>query len=538
MSVQRGIFGGLFDSLITRLLGLPPETCTYTTTSVRIPVADSSGDFELAADLYQPVLPKDTKPAGTILVRSPYGRGLMFAFNNARPFAARGYQVLFVSSRGTFGSGGSFVPWNNEEIDGQAVVAWMRQQPWYTGSFATLGSSYLGFTQWALLRNPPDDMVAAIILVAPHNLGEQIWGTGAFPLDWLTWTDIVAHQEETGFAATLRKINTPKRLKPVLDSSPLEPAIAAHFQATCPWFQDVLNHSDPTDRFYEGSQFEQALDKADLPILLVGGWYDVFLRQTIEQYTRLSNRNCNVALTLGPWRHRDAGIDGITLNQTLQWLDVHLARRGNDERKAPVHYYMTGAKKWNDAPKWPPTTTPHVLYLNTSKALSHEMPDDTDTSSTLTLDPRNLTPAIGGNMLVIGGSADDTILADRPDVLIFTTEPIESDMDIVGKAVVELSHSSNDPNAHLFVRISEVDANDRSKNITETYKKLSGKGGGEPVILTLNDCAHRVAKGHRIRLIIAGASHPQYAMDVSISTSHTVYHDSKGSSKVLLPILT
>jgi len=258
MSVQRGASGALFDSLVTRFLGLPPEKCTYTTTSVRIPVSNSLGNFKLAADLYQPVLSEDTKPGGTILVRCPYGRGWMYAFNNARCFASRGYQVLFVSCRGTYGSGGTFQLWANEEADGHAVVSWMRQQSWYTGSFATLGSSYLGFTQWALLRNPPDDMVAAIILVAPHNLGQQMWGTGAFPLDWVTWAEVVAHQEETGIIATLRKINMPKRLKPVLKNLSFAPATASHFKGTYPWLQGVLSHPDPTDQFYELSNFEQS----------------------------------------------------------------------------------------------------------------------------------------------------------------------------------------------------------------------------------------------------------------------------------------
>ena len=53
------------------------------------------------------------------------------------------------SVRGTFGSGGHFDPLN-EQIDGLATVEWLKKQPWFGGTFATYGPSYLGHTQWAI----------------------------------------------------------------------------------------------------------------------------------------------------------------------------------------------------------------------------------------------------------------------------------------------------------------------------------------------------------------------------------------------------
>ncbi len=53
----------------------------------------------------------------------------------------------------------------NEIADGADTVEWLRHQPWFTGSFATIGLSYLGFTQWALLADPPPEMKAAVITV-------------------------------------------------------------------------------------------------------------------------------------------------------------------------------------------------------------------------------------------------------------------------------------------------------------------------------------------------------------------------------------
>ncbi|KAL2820259.1 X-Pro dipeptidyl-peptidase-domain-containing protein [Aspergillus cavernicola] len=409
MNTKRGFVTTLVDRFATRRLGFPPETCSYTVTGVRIPVLDDgSKQLELAADLYN----------------LPYGRGLAIALLSARPYAARGYQCLLVSCRGTFGSGGEFDPWRNEEEDGHAVVEWMRNQDWYTGSFATLGGSYLGFVQWALLRNPPSDMVAAVIQCAPHGFSQQLWGTGSLALEWITWGENVAHQEETGVFQILKALNTPKRMRPALDRVPLAEGVKSHFKGRAPWLDFV---------------------RAEIPIFL---------------------RNANVALLMGPWNHMRVGQVSRVYRQSFDWLEEHLAKRMQGTRKTSVQYFVTGTKEWRDVQNWPPLTHARELYLRS------------------------------GGRLARGGSADDTGLAARCDALAFTTE-----------VTVELSHSSDNPHADLFVRISEVDAN------TETYKRLDPGREGGPVILYLNDCAHRFVKGNRIRLIIAGASHPQFAIN-------------------------
>ena len=151
---------------------------------------------ELLADHYSP----DTDhPVGTLLVRGPYGRRWPFSSQYATTYAARGYHVVLQSVRGTFGSGGEFEPPVNEVADGADTAAWLAQQDWYTGSFATIGLSYLGQTQFAILENPPPDMVAAVIVVGVHDFAKSSWGTGAFAVnDFLGWS----------IPSTIRKIAT------------------------------------------------------------------------------------------------------------------------------------------------------------------------------------------------------------------------------------------------------------------------------------------------------------------------------------------
>ncbi|RAR04375.1 CocE/NonD hydrolase [Stemphylium lycopersici] len=490
-TTKRGVIAAFLDRLATRQLGFPPETCSYTVQGVRIPVLNGGEIFELAADLYLPLLPQGEKPVGTILIRCPYGRGPLFAILSARPYAARGYQCLLVSCRGTFGSGGEFEPWRNEEEDGHAVVAWMRQQSWYTGSFATSGGSYLGFVQWALLKSPPSDMVAAVIQCAPHDFGKQLWGTGSLALEWISWAENILRQEETGIISTIQRLLIPKMIKRILGRFPMAASIKAHFSGRAPWLDYVVDHPDTSDPFYNQLDFTEALEHANIPILLVSGWYDVFMSQTMEQYTRLSERNTNVALLMGPWNHMQVGRQTKAHQKSFHWLEEHLRERITLTEKSPVQYFVTGADLWQSAQRWPPLTSEQQLFLRADGRLSGERPSLQEGSSQFTFNPNQPTPTIGGNLLLGGGSMDDTALASRSDVITFTTETLDKDVEVAGKIAVQLSYSSDNPDIDVFARISQVDNKGHSRNITETYKRLGVNNEVEIITLHLNDCAHR-----------------------------------------------
>lgn len=136
--VQRGLTAAFLDRLLGWHFGLQPEQNSYTKQAVKIPL-EGEEHVELAADLYQPIAKNGAQAAGTILVQSPYGRSAPMSIFVARVWAARGYNALLVSVRGTFGSGTRelFDPSRTDKADGPRVVKWMRKQAWYTGTFAT-----------------------------------------------------------------------------------------------------------------------------------------------------------------------------------------------------------------------------------------------------------------------------------------------------------------------------------------------------------------------------------------------------------------
>src|SRR3954454_13921780 len=310
----------------------------------------------LRADVYLPTTPD---PHPTVLVRSPYGRGAMFTLMLTLPFAARGYAVVFQSVRGTLGSAGGFQAIVNEAEDGQDTVAWLRDQPWFDGRLATLGPSYMGYTQWALALDPPPELRAMMVWIGPHDLPRAGMGDDGFQLANLaTWTELIAHQDRVSpVRGQLRLLTAERRLAPHLRELPLAGLPERLGGAPVPWFDEWITHPDLADPYWERYRATAAVHSTTVPTLLVGGWQDWFLEQTLEQYRVLRDRGVDVALTVGPWAHLT--IDAaVTVSESLGWLGTHLPLDGGPPpvraRPERVRVFVTGAEEWRLLPDWPP----------------------------------------------------------------------------------------------------------------------------------------------------------------------------------------
>lgn len=577
---QRGFFGALLDRFVARSAGLPPERSTCTVQPVTIPIED---DISLTADLYQPILSttNSENPLGTILVMTPYGRRLPFTLNLARIWAARGYVVVLVSIRGTYGSDGVQDPGRSDVVDGPLVVRWMRTQPWYTGTFATMGMSYLAFVQFALINSGEelDDMVAAICMCGMDDMADLVWGAtdGALwlsVLDWAagtihpstkkgmkhsSWTDI---QGLWRFAQMARNSDGNVALK---RSVPLLDGVQQHFgygvREDAPgWLMKMLRNSDikkDDTGYWKPMRHGDIFAKIKIPTLLISGWQDIFTIRTLDQFQQLSQRGCDVGLTVGPWNHMEApGGEGV-VKESFDWLEHYLAKKTTvtkPVRQAPVRINVTGVDEWRWLPSWPPSTRPLELHLDTksgqnSLKLSEKTPTKTDQAS-FTFDPHDPTPSIGGPSLFGGGYVDDSALAKRTDVLAFDTPPLEHDIEVLGRPHVELSHNSDNPHVDIFLRLCEVDhVKGSSRNISQVYKRLDPDRGQSrtKIELDLSDCAHHFRKGTSIRLLVAGGAFPLYRFNLGTGEDqmtgsvlrparHTVHIGGSGGSKIVLPV--
>lgn len=606
---KRGIIGSLLDRFVAHSAGLPPESTAYTVQPVTIPLEGDPEGLTLQADLYQPTttssnnpksLPrnenqgenenaKSTTAVGTLLILSPYGRRPPMTIALARLWAARAYTVLFVSVRGTHGSTGAQDPGRSDVVDGPRVVRWMRAQPWYTGSFATLGVSYLAYASLALLnsggQDPLHDMAAAICLVGMDDFADLIYGSGGgggsgggkegggalwLPLlDWAQGTlNPMAKQDAqhkhswwTDLVAFWRMGRLPPDGNVALKKSlPLLDGVRAHFGDETPWLFKVLENrnvdGDETG-LWAPMRHRDVFATTTVPILLVGGWMDMFTVRTIEQFQQLRDRGCPVGLTMGPWAHMEASTGEGVLKEAYDWLEYYLAKKttaaGKPVRQAPVRINVTGKNEWRWLPSWPPATKPLELPLDTNGkrlALSKDHPIKAGHSA-FTFDPHDPTPSLGGPLLFGGGYVDDSALAKRADVLAFDTAPLDYDIEVLGKPHVELTHSSDNPHVDLFLRLCEVNSKGVSRNIAQVYQRLDPAsvqtGQSVKIALDLAECAHCFKKGTSIRLIVAGGAFPHYHFNLGSGEDpmtgstlrparHTVHTGGSEGSKLVLPI--
>jgi putative CocE/NonD family hydrolase len=535
------------DRVVNRLLKLPPGRNGYTIRrGVKIPMRDG---VDLLADHYAP--DTDT-PAGTILMRSPYGRGVLSSLLFGQLYASRGYHILVQSVRGTFGSGGTLSPMTTEKDDGLDTAEWLRRQPWFTGGFALLGVSYGAMAGWALLDDPPPDVMAVIAIVGPHDASRISWDTGAFALaDTLGWSHQVAHQEKVSRWQKLWALRrTSDALDVALSAFPLGDAARALLGDSAPWYETWIEHSDKDDPYWVPMRFDAALEKVDVPVLLITGWQDAFLSQTIDQYCRLHARGVNVALTVGSWSHVSmltTALGDVSL-ETLHWLDRYVARRTDTPARAPVRAAMNN-DSWLDLPHWPPAAMDQHWYMKRGGTLSEAEPGLSDAPSEFRYDPASPTSVPGGRFLSsASGYQDDSSLALRDDVLSFTSLPLSADLYIMGNPTIDLAHSADNPFVDVFVRVSEVDSRGKSRNVSDGYRRLTASADPARIQLELDAVAHRFRAGSRIRVLVAGGAHPRFSRNTGtgespwaarqlVPATHKVHHGAGGTSRLTLPIV-
>jgi uncharacterized protein len=520
--------------MLSRAWSLPPQrNQVVVDRGLKVPMSDGRA---LVADHYIPV---PVAAAATVLVRCPYGRGFPFSLGSAQIIAEHGYHVPLQSCRGTFGSGGEFEPMRNEIADGRDTVAWLRAQDWFTGRLATFGASYLGFVQWALAMDPPPELAAAIVQVAPHDFSRAAYRNGVFDLyNYLSWSDLVAHQERTGLLqGALRNATAQRRLRPALARLPVRAGARDLLGTEAPWFESWLEHPGLTDSFWAPLQCGAALDRTAVPTLVIGGWHDLFLEQTLEQYRTLARRGVPTRLIVGPWAHVSAATSGTALSEGLAWLDRYL---GNATQRAAlaahaersVRIWVGGVPdtlrtskiprpagrvgQWRDIAGWPPPgVRQQRWYLGPHGTLGPRGPGaGPDVApARFRYDPADPTPSVGGAIMApSAGARDNRAVEQRPDVLVFSSEPLDQAVEIIGEVAAELSVTRDHPDADLFVRLCDVSPRGRSTNVCDGIVRLTGQDPlAGTVRVSLIGAAHRFGVGHRLRLQVCGGAFPRFA---------------------------
>jgi putative CocE/NonD family hydrolase len=545
-------------SVFSRVIGwyfrLPPAETHDVAVQRNLSVPMPDG-VTLLADRYYPRA-GGNRPL--ILIRSPYGRsgGLGLVFG--RSFAERGFQVLIQSCRGTFGSGGTFDPFRNERTDGLATLAWMRQEPWYPGAFAMLGPSYLGFVQWAIAPEAGPELKALAPQITASEFRSQHYPGESFSLDTaLTWIQLVATQEDPGRTSLAQQSRLNRMLEQARQHLPLGEADEVATGRPVAYYRDWLEHNQAGDSWWGAVDYSPGVAKVQAPAHLLGGWYDIFLPQLIEDYERLRRAGRSPYLTIGPWAHTSPGLLPESLRQAMVWFRAHLLGDRSGLRAAPVRVFVMGANQWREFEAWPPesfTPTGIRWHLQAGGGLSPAVPGPGQPDR-YRYDPSDPTPAVGGTSLsAASGPKDNRALESRPDVLSYTSPPLKDNLEVIGPVSAELYTSSSLVHTDFFVRLCDVEPSGRSINVCDGLVRL-GPGpaavwpaGIRRVRIELWPTAYLFRRGHCLRVQVSSGAHPRFARNPGsgeplatatrlVAADQTIYHDPDHPSAIILPII-
>ncbi|MGK5693228.1 CocE/NonD family hydrolase [Streptomyces sp. URMC 128] len=493
-----------------------------------VPGADGS---PLVTDHY---FPRTAGDFPTLLVRSPYGRGLPWSPMYGMLFAEQGFHVVLQSCRGTGGSGGVFDLWRNEAADGRATVSWLRRQPWFDGTLGTIGPSYLGYVQWALALDPPPELKAMVVQVGLHDPYALFYADGALRLENALLVGLGMTYQHRGIAPFARAtLRLQRRMRDIVTARPLRGAYASAL-GDVPWLDDVMTHPDAGDPYWDGASLARAAAGLRVPTSLITGRYDALADQTFEQYARLRQAGCDTALLVGPWTHTSALQQGWpeVFAESLAWLRAHLCGEPSGLRPTRVRVHVGGEDVWRDIDDWPsdpaattswvPAADGHLGRragsgsaggVNGAGAAGGVNGAGAATLASLRYDPADPTPSIGGPLLSrTAGARDNSPLEGREDVLTFTGPPLAEPLDLLGPVVARLSVSTDTGYADVFTRLCDVDAQGRSVNVCDGLARLETVGQApSEVTVRMSSTAYRFPAGHRLRWQISAGAHPRYA---------------------------
>ncbi|MDT4998839.1 MAG: uncharacterized protein QOK12_944 [Mycobacterium sp.] len=532
--------------LIERVLKAPPPITRdlVVQRDLRVPMPDGT---VLLADRWAPragdASSSSTLP--TVLYRSPYGRRGMLGIMLGRLMAERGFQVLIQSARGTFGSGGTFDPMRQERQDGLATLDWVVKQPWFDESVVLMGPSYLGYVQWAVADSLPPQVKAMVPHVTESALTLEFLRKDGLSLETpVSWGIQMAGQERR--LALLRQLVSGRRNAHVLNTLPLGQADAAATGSRIDYVQDVLAHDADSPR-WAGFDQSHRVAKVSVPVLSIGGWYDVFLPGQLRDFRALQDAGRTARLTIGPWKH--TSMDPIAVRESIEFALAH-GRGEQPPPRAPVRLYVMGDEAWRSFETWPPAGHPdRRFYLQPDGVLSTDLPGESEPDA-YRYDPNDPTPAVGGILLRSrgGGRVDNAKLEARTDVLTYTTAVLGGDVEVIGDVSAEIWFRSSRPSADVFVRLCDVHPDGRSYNVCDGLVSLSGADEIACARVQLWSTAHRFKRGHRIRVQVSSGAFPRYARNPGTGESHatatvlrpadqTIYHDATRPSAVILPTL-
>jgi hypothetical protein len=433
--------------------------------NVLVPMRDG---VRLSSNIYRP------EAAGrfpVIVVRTPYGKDSKAVSGQAEYFAQHGYAYVIQDVRGRYDSEGEFTVLANEARDGYDTIEWLARQAWSNGNVGTFGGSYLSWDQFLAAEEQPPHLKAMVVQSTPPDIFHVAW-RGAFFINDIFWCILLDGRTNQDLSVY------DEHLLKHLPVSTMDEAAGRHLDKT---FRAWVHH-DSLDDFWKAQGYQSRLSRVKVPVLHLDGWYDMRdVSATLSNYNSLlSNELAAQRVVIGPWEHGsyearsigdiDFGPEAVIDRKALflTWYDCYLQQKNCDEIKKipPVRVFLLGENHWRDEQEWPPKRAQVTQFYfhsqghaNTSTgdgALTRTPPGN-EPDDRYTYNPNDATTPI-----LQSASGKDALTADqrkaesRPDMLVFTSLPLESPLEVSGRIQAKLWAASSAPDTDWVVRLVDV----------------------------------------------------------------------------------
>jgi len=504
-----------------------------------IPMKDG---VRLAATLYMPDGAKVDEKFPALLEYLPYRKDDGTAagdYPKHAYFAQRGYVGVRVDIRG-FGASEGVPPEREyseqEQVDGEQVIAWLAGQPWCNGKVGMFGISWGGFTAMQMaMRHPP----ALKAILAAHATAELFH-------DDVHYVDGMAHVDEFELNMDMAQgwLGAP-------DYSLDEKVLGPRFD-TPPWSLLYLRHQRDGPFWRDRVR---PLSEITTPTFLIGGLQDGY-RDNVPDM--LMKSKAPIKAIVGPWNHSfpndaDFGPRVEWRDQAVRWFDYWLKGRDTGVQNDPrlviymQHWHMPDPTlqsvpgEWRREDVWPPKdATNTALFLQGNHSLE-------PTAGTHVTHQLKYVPTVG----VEAGFWWGELLSDPRPVdafsLVYDSEPLENEQAILGRPHALLRASASAPLANWFARLSDVAPDGTVTQITGaglngsqresmTNPRDLERGKIYPLDIEMHLTSWVFPKGHRIRVAISNSLWPMvlptpYAMTTSLDLGGT------DGSRIVLPVV-